>query len=448
MIELSLIKDIIKLRKRANYTRQQILQIQEESFRELITHAWNYSKFYKELYSSHGIKKQDLKEVAITDLPLISKELLMDNFDDVVTDTRLKKSELEKWIETHNDPTERYLNEFVILHTSGTSGAIGIFVYDTLAWSILKASIVTRISSPSYNPLKKTRVAYFAATNGRFAGVTLASSAPPLFYKFLPLSILDPLTVSCKLLNDFQPQQLSGYASTVASLANCQQKGSLKISPQRIMVSGDVLTDNLRDQISRSWNAPIINLYAASESIGITAQLPNHKDMTVFDDLHNVEVLDDQNNTVSAGNSGRIILTNLYNKTLPIIRYEMRDVATRATTLSSNEQFSTLKSIHGRQNDNLPITLNNNELDNIHPIILSEFFVPGLEKIQFISKDNTSILIYYQAKKNLDKLILQNFQDILKQKRASNSMEVQVEKVELIPNEAKTGKLKLVKLSI
>jgi phenylacetate-coenzyme A ligase PaaK-like adenylate-forming protein len=76
--------------------------------------------------------------------------------------------------------------------------------------------------------------------------------------------------------------------------------------------------------------------------------------MTVLDDLNIVEVLGDNDRPVSPGDQGRIVITNLFNHTLPILRYELGDYAVRAG-YRSDSPFSRIRHLIGRQSENLPV---------------------------------------------------------------------------------------------
>src|SRR4026209_2164175 len=103
-------------------------QYQQLSLRRLLSHVWKRSTFYREFYGSHGIRERDLQEIGVRDLPCLTKAILMENFDLAVTDPRLKKFELERWIQGNPDPTQRFSEAFVVIHSSRTSGSLGIFV--------------------------------------------------------------------------------------------------------------------------------------------------------------------------------------------------------------------------------------------------------------------------------------------------------------------------------
>ncbi len=110
------------LRKRERLTRSQMLAYQTKKLRNLVRYAWQRSAFYREYYSSHGIKESDLNDVTVRDLPLTDKGLLMEHFDRVTTDPRLRKASLEAFITTPMKDQLRYRGRYIIVHTSGTSG--------------------------------------------------------------------------------------------------------------------------------------------------------------------------------------------------------------------------------------------------------------------------------------------------------------------------------------
>jgi hypothetical protein len=80
----------------------------------------------------------------------------MENFDRAVTDPRFKKQELEKWFEEHLDPHDTFSDDFVVIHSSGSSGTGAIFVYDQKAWRLADVALKrTRLNT--WNPLNPTK---------------------------------------------------------------------------------------------------------------------------------------------------------------------------------------------------------------------------------------------------------------------------------------------------
>jgi amino acid adenylation domain-containing protein len=420
-----------------------MLRYQERQFQRLLQYVWNRSAFYREYYASQGVRENDLADISISDLPLLPKKTLIDNFDRAVTDPRLTRRELGAWFESHRDPGETFCKDMVVIHSSGTSGDIGIFAYDRTAWTIADATVAGRLPSPENYPNGKTKVAFYIVGDSHSASLSMAKTMPRDVYDTLILSLLNSSEQTVRQLSEFQPHRLSGYSSAVAQLAELALKGRLQIHPQKVFVYGDKLTQSMEKKIREAWGVPIYVLYAASESKFIAIKTPEHEQMMVMDDLNIVEVLDKKDQAVSAGKEGRVVLTNLYNYTLPILRYELGDYVVKGTELHDGP-FSTLRDIRGRVNDALPIVLSNGLHDSIHPLVLTTLFVPTIEKYQFVSASPEHVRIDYVAPRNIDAAVREEIQKMLDAKGAAGTT-VDVRNVPAIDNDPKTGKLRLVK---
>ena len=147
-----------------------------------------------------------------------------------------------------------------------------------------------------------------------------------------------------------------------------------------------------------------------------------------MEDEHVLEILDAHNEPVAPGEVGQVVMTSLYNHVFPLIRYRMGDYVTRGERLS-HEAFDNILRVEGRVNDALPVTLDDGSLDDIHPIVLSEFFVPDAEKFQFVSESPNRIRMRYIASADRDTAVRDSFRKILGIKLAQNSTEVMPERV-------------------
>jgi phenylacetate-coenzyme A ligase PaaK-like adenylate-forming protein len=423
-------------------SRATIAQIQQRRFQELLRKVWMESAFYRELYDGHGIHERDLPELKVTDLPFLTKSLLMEHFDGVVTDSRLRKRELELWLDRARDPRQMFHKDFIVMHSSGSSGTTGIFVYGRTDWRVMSSVMAARLPKPENGPYGRTRVGFYRAAHGHFAGIATALHLPQAVYDTLIVSFLDPADRVIEQLQRFHPHRLTGYSSSIAFLAEQAIEGRLCIKPQSIFVSGDLLTRGSKQKIVQAWGAPITNLYGASESLFLAVQNSNDEAMTVMDDLNVLEILDERNRAVEPGHEGRVVITNLYNYTLPILRYELGDYVTRGRTNASGA--STILAIRpGKANDALPIALDNGARDTISPRALTSFYAPGIERAQFLSLADERIRIDYVARSNIDSQVRNEFQRILNMKGASR-LSFEVCRVRAIAADPKTGKVRLV----
>lgn len=237
---------------------------------------------------------------------------------------------------------------------------------------------------------------------------------------------------------------MTGYSSSIAPIGQWAIEGRLRIAPQRIFVSGDLLTPAIKQTISQAWRAPISNLYCASESLFLGVQEADDEEMTLMDDLNIFEIAGQENEEVAPGEEGRVVITNLYNHTLPIVRYELGDYVVRGKPLPSG--FSSIESIRpGKTSDALPVILDDGTRETLTARALSSFYAPGLERAQFIFDEPDRVQIDYVAKETIDEEIRNEFRRILTMKGASK-MTFTTRRVPSIAADPKTGKVRFVVL--
>ncbi|MGH9856537.1 MAG: hypothetical protein ACRD4B_01715, partial [Acidobacteriota bacterium] len=347
----------VNMEELANFMQQmtsidRALQFQKKKFHDLLLFILTNSTFYREFYRSHGITEENLRGIRVSDLPFLSKQLLMDHFDEAVTDTRLHKAALESWIRNNFDPRQPFHSDFVAVHSSGSSGHTGIFVYDRVGWQIMASRMAQQLPSPEAFP-SKTRVAFCIAAYGNFTGITTALELSPVF-EVLIVSVYESPEHAIRLLNKFQPHRLIGYPESISELAKMTLTGKLNIKPSTVFLSGTRPKTAMVNVISNAWSSQIFELYMCSESIFLGARKAQQKQLVMMDNLNIVEVLDDQDCEVPAGGFGRVVLTNLYNHALPLIRYELRDYVIRGEP-DAESGFSTLVRCVGRSDDLLPV---------------------------------------------------------------------------------------------
>ena len=426
----------------------EVMRLNKSRFQSLLRHVLTNSNFYKEYYGQQGVTLDNYEEVSLTDLPPIDKQLMMEHYDDFVCDPLLKREYLEKFI---SDPATRgikYRNRYQVIHTSGSTGTMGLFVYGPKEWDLLRALVMTRVSKTPVSPFKKTKLAYIGATDGHFAGVSLAQGAPRLFIDLLPLSINSPLAEISQKIDEFQPDALSGYASGIFLLAGEQIKGNININPKRIICSADPLTSRVRETVGKVFGIAPINFYAASESIGLAAECDTHRGFHLFNDWHCFEVVGENLEHLEPGRPGKVLLTNLYNHTQPLIRYQMRDeLVLNDAPCPCGSPFPLIKSIAGREEEFLWFEKPDGTREYIHPIVIVEFFVPGLEKLQIIQTNMNSFSMKVTIQGRKEDIILaiqKRMREILRGKGLEGVVSFDVEVVQEIENDPKTGKFKLI----
>jgi phenylacetate-CoA ligase len=128
---LTMIRKLREFKRNARMTRAQFEAMKLEKFRQLVAHANQFSPFYAELIKE---RKIDIATCQPSDFPVLTKSTLMANFDRIVTDQRITKQRLAEFLTHSTDPNDLYQKEFQVIHTSGSSGEVGYFVYSQIDW--------------------------------------------------------------------------------------------------------------------------------------------------------------------------------------------------------------------------------------------------------------------------------------------------------------------------
>jgi phenylacetate-CoA ligase len=120
---------------RDRWSRDHLMAFQREQVAALVAHATRHSALYRRLYGG----ELDPADVELAQLPVLDKATMMHGFDDLVTDPRLRRADLERHL-AGLERDELYLGEYRVMASGGSSGQRGIYVYDRRAWSTLIGS--------------------------------------------------------------------------------------------------------------------------------------------------------------------------------------------------------------------------------------------------------------------------------------------------------------------
>ena len=429
-----------KLKRNLKKSRKKIKNLQQKKLRKLLFYAYDNSDFYKNLYKKRGIKRKDLNDIKLENLPVVNKKMIMKNFDKNVTKENISRKSLEKFLEKREDPTELFNNKYRIIHTSGSTGRIGIFVYSPAEWDFIKAVSLRMFANFS---LKPKRYAYIGAVDGHYAGISLFLSPinqfEEVFYEdYLIININKILNNYLDKLNNLKPHNLTGYPSGVRMLAELELEGKINISPETVICGGEPFLEKDRELIKKAWNVEPLNYYATSESLMIGIEKAKDKNMYLMDDVNWVEIKDE-----------KTIITNLYNYTQPLIRYELSDVLKKAKKQEKDWPFRQVKKIIGRREEMIWFDNKNGQREFLHPIVLAEFYVRGMKKFQIVKLDEKSFLmkVVIDNKYDINKVknnIREKMNKLLKQKNMTN-IEFKIKEVNKLKVDPETGKFKLIK---
>jgi phenylacetate-coenzyme A ligase PaaK-like adenylate-forming protein len=335
------------------------------------------------------------------------------------------------------------------MHTSGTSGEVGYFVYAPAdVGRVRSGSRSNREAFRGLLPgfgrrLRRLRLAFYGATGGHFAGVTgmasMQQGIAKLFIDARAFEVNTPLPEVVERLNQFKPDALWGYTTALKMLGDERRAGRLNIRPAAVVASGETVTRADMHFLSTAFEgASTLNMYACTEHLLLGISDPQGEAMTLTDDNLIFEFYEDHS-----------VITNLFNHTLPLIRYRMSDIL-RPISAPDAARIQ-IENLVGRT-EQMPVFVNGAGVkDFISPHIINEIFVKGVTRFQMQITGPSSFRFPVCVEAGLDGReraiaaagVKMRLSEILAQKGLGN-VAFEVEVVADIPLNERTRKFQLI----
>ena len=247
------------------------------------------------------------------------------------------------------------LKNVYVNKTSGSSGDPFVFAKDKFCHAVTWANNISRFGWFGID--------FNSSLQARFYGIPLdfvgnikerIKDFLGNRYRFTIFDLSDEVLE--KILLKFQHKKfdyINGYTSSIVLFAKFLQKKNIVLTSvcstlQCCVVTSEMLFEEDKLLMEKQFGIKVINEYGASELDLIAFQNPNEEWQVNSETLF-VEILDKKNNVLPNGKEGRIVITSLYNKAHPFIRYDIGDVG----ILDEKSTFKKpiLKKLIGRTND-------------------------------------------------------------------------------------------------
>jgi phenylacetate-CoA ligase len=256
----------------------------------------------------------------------------------------------------NNRLSESYTTKNVYVNkTSGSSGDPFVFAKDkfchALTWAIIK------------NRFGWYGLDFNSSKQARFYGIPLDKKgyykerfkdALSKRYRFSVFDLSD--FAFHKYLTVFKSKKfdyINGYTSSILQFAKFLERQNIHLKSicptlKACIVTSEMLFENDKTLMEKQFGIPVINEYGASELDIIAFQNPNDEWQITSETLW-VEILDENNNILPYGQEGRVVITSLYNKAHPFIRYDIGDIG--ILSKQSTYKKPILEKLIGRTND-------------------------------------------------------------------------------------------------
>jgi len=319
-----------------NWTTADIHHHQERRRDWIVRYAIAHSLFFKQYYQ--GFNPDDFFS-----LPTVDKNLMMENLSAYNT-LHLDKDELIRFalnIEENRDFSSRF-NGINIGMSSGTSGNKGIIITTPREEKYLKAMYASRLVLPKGEKL-----------NGVFI---LRVNTPAFKYqrfgnKLNYVSQLQTMEQIRLQLSDINPNVISAPPSMLQLLAREKDAGSLNVHPKILYSYAEVLDPKVRNYLGKVFGCPVHEVYQGSE--GTYAMTCREGNLHINEDIVFPELLDARGQSTLDGEPCcRLLVTDLYKRSQPIIRYAINDILTiEPGRCACRSNFRVIRRIQGRADD-------------------------------------------------------------------------------------------------
>jgi putative adenylate-forming enzyme len=306
---------------------------QERRARRVVAYAQKHSPFYRRHWAGHNTLRWRT-------LPTANKRLMMDNFDRFNTRGvgRDEAMSVALQAETTRDfsPTVRGMTVGL---SSGTSGHRGVFLANSMEQAAWAGTVLAR-TLHRLRP-RRLRVAFFLRSNSN-----LYEKVGGLLVRFRFFDLMMPLDEAVEALNGYRPHMLVGPPSLLGLLAGAHAARRLRIDPERLVSVAEVLEPQDGDYIESVFRAPVHQIYQCTE--GLLAVSCARGSLHVQEDIVALQM----EPLPGDGERATPIVTDLWRRTQPIIRYRLNDVLKmQREPCPCGSPYRVIQSIEGRCDD-------------------------------------------------------------------------------------------------
>lgn len=216
-----------------------------------------------------------------------------------------------------------------------------------------------------------------------------------------PHIYLDTMNVTDRSVTDFaiawkkaKPTLLFGHAHSLYLLSRYVQRLQItEIAPRAVISTSMTLLPHERQAIEKTFGLKVFDRYGCEEVSLIGSECERHEGLHLNIEHLYIEFLSGEGEEVKPGQEGRIVVTDLMNKSMPFIRYEVEDMGVPADQkCSCGRGLPLMKGVSGRLADFL-VKMDGTRVAGISLIENTLTNIPGIEQMQIIQDSPERITI-------------------------------------------------------
>lgn len=361
---------------------EQIRALQWERLQALLKHAYKTVDYYQCAFDALGIRPEDIRTPAdFARLPILAKALIRKNSD------RLISSAFDK-------------SSLIRSATGGSTGEPLQFYYDHNSYERRVAAAMRGDSWAGWRLCGEEFYIWGAPLMAECGAIRWKKRLHHAALRRQVVNSFEQLTPGAiaaivRRYNQQSPRVVIGYANAVYEFARYVQQAGLRLrAPQGVVTSAEKLYRHQRELIETVFGARVFDRYGCREVMMIAAECECHNGLHVTADNLYVEVVRSDGSMCAPGETGEILLTDLHNYGMPLVRYKVGDSGSwKGQDCTCGRGLPLLNVVEGRVLDIIRTPSGRVVPGEFFPHLLKDFAQIGAYQIIQESMDTISVRI-------------------------------------------------------
>ena len=329
-------------------TFAELKRYQFSKLKKIMNHAHEKVPFYRERFSEIGLNLNDIQDDGnVLPIPPTTKEDIMNNFPEGVTAQGLDRS---RWKYVATSGTTRQIMGIHDFRKANINWAAGLRAHKLAGnhdiakkWMEIPPHMCTNICGADDSGKEErffSKELFFLFHKGNFNG--LAQHIYQYFYnrrhtiyrrKTLPSFGAEGTNIPEKdlayyidAIREYQPHLLEGLPLYLYTFSKYLIKRCITLPAVGVMKPfGGSMTAVMKETMRKAFGCDVYDTYGCSEMGFIACDCEKHEGLHLFMDLYHIEVCR-KGKLAAPGELGKLYITDLENRAMPWIRYDIGDV--------------------------------------------------------------------------------------------------------------------------
>jgi phenylacetate-CoA ligase len=301
---------VLRELERSQWLPQEVLRArQRERLQHILSYANAHSPYYQRIFRLSGFDPAHFTEAAFARLPLLTKSIIRSSTDEILS----------------RQFTRAQLGE----HKTGGSTGVALTTYFDRDWLEIRTADALRSDqwAGAFHGMKVAAL---------WGNPPVARSAKERLRRLLidRFVFLDTIDLNQRSLAQFvsawrreRPEVLFGHSHSLYMLARYLKEQAISdLRPAGIVSTSMMLVAHERALIEEVFGCRVTDRYGCEEVGLIGCECERHEGMHLDIEHLYIEFLREDGSAAAAGEEGAIVLTDLYNRGMPFIRYRIEDV--------------------------------------------------------------------------------------------------------------------------